>query len=170
MTRAKRWTPRLGVPDRHGQVQRQVRDVRERVRRVDRERREHRVHVLLERALQLHAVGAVEVVPVEEPDARLLEAGPDVLRERGRLALDQGADLLADDANRLERVEAVGRAGTQAGRELLLEPGDAHLEELVEVRGEDGQELGALEQRPGRVLGEREHAGVEVEPRQLAVR
>ncbi len=90
-TRAKRWTPLSGSRTTHRQVQRQVRDVGERVRRVDGERREHRVHELLERALQLGAVGRVEVVPVEESDARLLELGHDVLRERGRLALDEAS-------------------------------------------------------------------------------
>ena len=55
------------------------------------------------------------------------------------------------------------------GRELLHEAGHPDLEELVEVLAEDGEELGPLEQRQLGVLGEREHAGVELEPRELAV-
>ena len=57
----------------------------------------------------------------------------------------------------------------QAGVELLHEARDPHLEELVEVLAEDGEELGPLEQRQVRVLGQGEHAVVEVEPRELAV-
>ena len=50
-----------------------------------------------------------------------------------------------------------------------LRPGDAHHVELVEVRGEDRQELGALEQRQRRVGGQRQHPGVEVQPAQFPV-
>jgi hypothetical protein len=42
-------------------------------------------------------------------------------------------------------------------------------EELVQVRGVDGEELDALEQRRGVVLGQLEHAFVELEPRHLPV-
>ena len=48
-------------------------------------------------------------------------------------------------------------------------PGDPHHVELVEVRREDRQELGPLQQRQRRVGGQRQHAGVEVEPAQFAV-
>src|SRR3546814_15759486 len=44
-----------------------------------------------------------------------------------------------------------------------------HLEELVEVLAEDGEELGPLEQRHLGVLGQRQDPGVEVEPGELAV-
>ena len=42
---------------------------------------------------------------------------------------------------------------------------DAHHEELVEIRGEDGHELDPLEQRLRGVCGELEHPCVELEPR-----
>ena len=51
----------------------------------------------------------------------------------------------------------------------VLEAGDAHHEELVEVRRGDRRELEALEQRRRGVGGFFEHALVEREPRQLAV-
>jgi hypothetical protein len=47
---------------------------------------------------------------------------------------------------------------------------DAHHEELVEVGPEDRQELRAFEQGDVLVLGQLEHALVEVEPGELAVR
>ena len=69
----------------------------------------------------------------------------------------------------LDLVDAVGRGGADAGRELFLQARDAHLEELVEVGAEDREELRPFEQRERRVLGEREHARVELEPGELAV-
>ena len=57
----------------------------------------------------------------------------------------------------------------EPGRDAALEPRDAHHEELVEVRREDREEVGALQQREGVVFGEFEHALVEGEPAQLAV-
>ena len=77
--------------------------------------------------------------------------------------------LAADRAELLAEVEAVGRGGAQTGGELLQQPRDPHLEELVEVVAQDGEELRPLEQRQLGVLGQGEHAGHEVEPRQLAV-
>src|SRR3712207_8029033 len=50
-----------------------------------------------------------------------------------------------------------------------LQAGDADHVELVEVAGEDRQELHPLQQGEGVVLRQLEHAGVEVQPRQLAV-
>ena len=64
---------------------------------------------------------------------------------------------------------AVGRGGAEPGGHLVLQAGHPDLEELVEVLAEDGQELGPLEQRHRRVLGQGQDPGVEVEPRQLAV-
>ena len=52
---------------------------------------------------------------------------------------------------------------------LALQTGDAHHVELVEVVGEDGEELRSLEQRHLLAFGEGEHAGVEFEPRELTV-
>ena len=67
------------------------------------------------------------------------------------------------------RRAAVGRAHVQPAAAWPMQAGDAHHEELVEVRREDRAELHALEQRDVRVGGELEHARVEVEPRELAV-
>ena len=53
--------------------------------------------------------------------------------------------------------------------ELRLQPGDADLEELVEVRRADRQEPQPLEQRVRRVARLFEHALVEIEPAQLAI-
>ena len=57
LTRAKRRSPRCGVAHHHGQVEREVGDVRERVARVDAERRQHREHLRLEHRLGVGDVG-----------------------------------------------------------------------------------------------------------------
>ena len=82
---------------------------------------------------------------------------------------DQVVDPDPDRAELVDEVEAVGGGGAQTGVELFHEARDPHLEELVEVLAEDGEELGPLEQRDAVVLGQREDAGVEVEPRELPV-
>ena len=54
---------------------------------------------------------------------------------------------VADAFEDLGAAQAVRRGPGMARRDLLLESRHAHLEELVEVAGEDGQEADPLEQR-----------------------
>ncbi|MNR01581.1 hypothetical protein D3C85_1173890 [compost metagenome] len=76
---------------------------------------------------------------------------------------------LADARHRLVRQQAVG-AGLFAGEgDLLLQAGDADLEELVEVAGEDQQELQALEQGIGLIQRLLQHADVELQLGQFTV-
>src|SRR4029453_3809917 len=56
-----------------------------------------------------------------------------------------------------------------AGLELLLEAGDADLEEFVQVAREDRQEPNAFQDRVALVARLVQDAGVEVEPGELAV-
>ena len=69
----------------------------------------------------------------------------------------------------LGRRATVEGGGADPGHDLLLQPGDAHLEELVEVLAEDRQELGPLEERDRVVGRQREDPRVEVEPGELTV-
>ena len=62
-----------------------------------------------------------------------------------------------------------GVRSLEAGRDLLLEAGDPHLEELVEVAAEDAEELEPLEQRRPGVERLVQHAAVELEPGELAI-
>ena len=94
----------------------------------------------------------VELVPGGERDAGVLQRGRDLLGERGGLARHQLLDAGADRAELLDLVEAVGRRRAHADRELFFEPGDADLEELVDVAAEDREELGPFEQRDRRDL------------------
>ena len=81
----------------------------------------------------------------------------------------QAIDALADLAQLRLRRAAVRRDRADAGLDLVLQPRDAHLEELVEIAREDRDELDALEQRARRVLRLRENAACKFEPRELAV-
>jgi hypothetical protein len=84
--------------------------------------------------------------------------GTTSLEEDPLLAADQVGDPVADLASCSAGVRPSGLA-CPPGADLVLQAGHAHLEELVEVLAEDGQELGPLEQRdrsgrrPGRAPG-----------------
>ncbi len=77
---------------------------------------------------------------------------------------DELEDSLAGGGELLGRGVAVGRPGDGTRLDLLAQAGDADLEELVEVAGEDGRELDPLEERVPGVPGLVEHARVELEP------
>ncbi len=105
----------------------------------------------------------------DEADLVLLQRRQQHVVEDRVLALDLLVHQLADPRQHLLRLQAVG-AGQFAGEgDLLLQPGDADLEELVEVAGEDQQELQALEQRRGLVERLLQDTDIELQLRQLAV-
>src|SRR5699024_5824007 len=56
-----------------------------------------------------------------------------------------------------------------SGLVTTFQAGDADHVELIEVRREDREELGPLEQRQALLGREREHAGVEIQPAELTV-
>src|SRR3954451_23512604 len=111
----------------------------------------------------------VQRVPLRQPNADRGQLGHDALEERTPEAVEETGDALADAAQLLGGAQAVGSTDGDAGGHLVLQARYPDVEELVEVAGEDGAELGPLQQWRGWVLGQRQHAGVEVEPRQLAV-
>ena len=122
------------------------------------------------RIVEIGAVVVGQLGPLGETDAVRRRARARApwrtrrLRAR-RASLDPGADL----AEQVDEIEAVGDRRAEPGRELLHEPGDAHLEELVEVLAHDREELAALQQRDSRVFGEREDTRDEVEEGELSV-
>src|SRR5665811_1695364 len=81
----------------------------------------------------------------------------------------QPVDAGADRGQLFSRGAAV-RGPLATGRcDLFHQARDADLEELIEVRGEDRQELRALQKRVALVASLVEDAGIEVQPRELAV-
>ena len=137
----------LGVVDRHGEAERQVRDVGEGVAGVDGERGEHGEDVLVEDLEEGLARVVVEIAPGTEVDPLLGQGGEDLLEEDALLLGTEVDDVVPDQQQLLGRGAPVVRRLVDTRVELVLEAGDPHLEELVQVRLVDGEELGPLEQR-----------------------
>jgi hypothetical protein len=152
------------VAQPHGEAEREVRDVRERAPRADRERRQHREDLLREEAVDLGHVLRGALARLDDPDPVLREPRPQRARERVRVAPAELGGARRDPLDRLERRQPVGAARVDPGVDLVVQAGYPHHRELVEVGGVDREELDPLEQRDALVLGELEHALVEVEP------
>ena len=86
------------------------------------------------------------------------------MNEDPRLTFDQLPHARRYLPQCVARTQPVSRTCPQASVHLVLQPGDAHLEELVETLGEDREELHPLEQRYVRVLTQVEQPGTELEP------
>ena len=160
---------RLRIRDEHGERQGEPRDVGKRLAGAYGERSEHGVDVALEALLELLQILLLAVLDAADHDALGCECGTEVTLPDSRLVGGQLENTLTDLGERLQRRHAVGREHREPGLGLPEQAGDAHLEELVEVRGEDRAELHAFEQRSRLIGGELEHACVEVEQRELAV-
>ena len=157
------------IADDHAQVQRQRRDVGERVARIDRQRGEHREDAALELVGEPLPVVVVELGPAGEANAHLCQRPADGPQEQ---LVGPGGQPACPGQDRLELLRGghpVDAATGDTCGDTLLQPGDTHLEELVEVLAEDRQELDPLEQRRRRILGKREHPRVEVQPGELTV-
>ena len=95
----------------------------------------------------------------------------------GRSSFFQSRDCSAVSSSTRSRIRASACCGVRPSAERTAmpdsawpeEPGDSHLEELVEVRREDPAVVDPLEQGQRLVRRELEHARVELEVRELAV-
>ena len=153
------------IDDAQHQVEAEIRDVGERVALVDRQRRQDREDGSRVDLVEVVPVGVGQRVPVVDQDAGVAQERFDPVGEDTVLAGHQGRHAGSDGGQLLTGAETVGRAGPQAGRHLVLEPGHPHLEELVEALGEDGQELHPLEERLPLVVGQVEEPVGELGPR-----
>ena len=99
----------------------------------------------------------LEILDAADDDALGFERRAKLLLPESRLQCGQLEHALADARQRLLRREAVGGAHGEARFRLPEQPGDSHLEELVEVRREDPAVVDPLEQRaatrPSRARG-----------------
>ncbi len=89
--------------------------------------------------------------------------------EAAGLAVGQTEDPLPDGLQLVGGRHPVGGYGPHTRRLLLQKPRHPHLEELVQIRRVDGEELGSLQQGGCRILGDREDTLVEVEPGELTI-
>src|SRR4029077_11777498 len=137
---------------------------------VDRERGEHGEDVRLEVAVELLPVHPRQVPHPESELHTLVGKGRDDLLHQGLVVpATQLPHRRGDRPELVLRGHAVRRALHDPGRKLLLQAGDPHLEELVEIAAEDAEELEPLQQRGTLVERLVEDAAVELEPAQLAV-
>ena len=109
-----------------------------------------------------------ELVGVQHVDAGLgeqrLQHHPVLLLLGGELR-----DRVVDAVELLGGREPILAWRLDAGDDLAAQARHADHVELVEVRGGDGQEAQAFEQRMALVLGLLQHAAIELQPGQLAV-
>ena len=139
------------------------------MRRIDGQRREHREDLGGEVVGQPHLVLVLDRTPPDDADTGVLERGHHVVGEAAALPLDQFLGARGDERQLLGLGETVGAGQRQAHVPAPHQTGHPDHVELVQVRREDRQELGPLEQRLFTVLGQRQHPLVEVEPAQLPV-
>ena len=137
----------------HADVEALVANVRKRVTRVDRDGRENREELAMESLVQLRERCRRQALRLQDDEPSLPELWQKILRERGELALDE---LVHAERNRGELLgdrEAVRGELVYLAGELLLQPGDAHHEKLVQVGRHDRVEFQPFHERNGFVLG-----------------
>lgn len=111
----------------------------------------------------------LELAPADQVDALFGKRGGDVLVVAGGVPGHQLAGAGPDHLQDLARLEAGGGAGGDAGGDTALQSGHPDHEELVQVAGEDREEVRALQHGGVRVLGEFQDTFVEREPAALPV-
>ena len=158
-----------GPPQDQGHVERLVAQLRERMARVDGEGGEDREDLLREALPRRLGLPGREVLGSDQLVARPGERRPDLLEPGPVLLRHQRVGPAGDGSQHLGRQQAVGRRVGHATGDLLLQARHADHEELVEVGGDDAEELEPLQHRQGGVLGLLEDAGVELEPGELAI-
>ncbi len=153
--------------DREGE--REARDVRERLSGPHGERCQHREDLAMEAAFELVELLRSEILDAADRDALGLERWAELLLPESRLEGGELEHALPDPGERLLWREAVRGPDGETRLGLAEKAGDSHLEELVEVRGEDPAVVDAFQQRQPLVRRELEHACVELEVRELAI-
>ncbi len=160
---------RLRVAHDHGEVQRQPRDVGERMGRVDGQGGEHRVDLVPEQRREFGAVLVVEFGPANQCDALGGQSWADLVAPALGLPAHEVMGVHQHRVVDLAWEQTAGRSHSDSCGDAALEACHPHHEELVEVGGEDRQELGAFQQRQVLVLGKLQHPLVEREPTQFTI-
>ena len=104
-----------------------------------------------------------------EADAVFRESGLDFPAPACVLVAHEPSHALGDGIELLCGGEAVRACRHRLRLQQLFEAGHANLEKFIEIRGNDAEELQALEEGMLRILGFLEHATVELQPARLAV-
>ena len=139
------------------------------MRRIHRQRREHGEDEGAKLGGEEFVIALIQLGDRDHGDPLLIEGWRDLAHEQIGAPLEEASRPLVNRTQLLTGGHAVGRGLGEGRVDLLLQAGDADLEELVDVLAQDRQEAHPLEQRQGFVLRHGEHAFVKVELRQLSV-
>ena len=137
---------------------------------IDGQRRQHGKDFAAKDVAQVLLLLLGQILDAAQKDAFLFQGGQQFAAQAliglGNIWLTVWPDLLELFARR----HAVGPgADADARLHLLLQAADAHHEEFIEIRGENGQELDPFQQRHRRILGLLQDPAIELQPAQLAV-
>jgi hypothetical protein len=102
-------------------------------------------------------------------DAGFPERGQDLPLQALVRALQQSGDLLAYALELSCREHSIRTTIENTFRDLALETGDSHHEELVKVGAHDGQELDSFQQRDGLVLSLFKHSSLKIQETEFAI-
>src|SRR3954470_72864 len=139
------------------------------MRRVETDRRQHGQQLAEEVIADPLALRRGPFLAARKDDAFLREARQHDLVQELVLLADERVRLLAHAVEHLGGTPRVRAGVVQAELDAFLQPRDADLEELVEIRRHDGDEAQPLEERH-RIVGRlREHPALEGEDAELAV-
>ncbi len=162
-------TERIDALQLDDEVQALVHQQRERVGRIEPDGRDDRCDLVAEIAAHPGLELGRPMPAADEADLMFGKRRQQHVVEDRVLAVDLFMHQLGNARQRLMRLQTIG-AGLLAGEgDALLQPGHANLEELVEVAGEDQQELQPFQQRIGLVQRLLQHADIELQLGKLAV-
>ena len=150
-------------------IQALVEKLWKRMGRIDRQGREHRVNALRKevRKVLLLAFRHVGIGVKAEP--LVFELRLELLAPATVLIIHHSAHALADGGKRLAGRQTVRACFKRVHLLLLFKARDAHLEEFVQIRADDTEELQSFEKRIRFLNRLIEDALVEFQPAQLAV-
>lgn len=147
-----------------------VRQVRERVAGVDRERGHHRKHRPVKEFVEKLLLGRAELLfGAHHVHALSFQTRQQFFEKTCVLPRRQLPRHAGDCPQSFRRRHAVGTRLKIPLADAALQSGDAHHEEFIEVRAEDGEKLDPFEQWNLIVDGLFEHPTIEFHPRQFAI-
>ncbi|MNL08258.1 hypothetical protein D3C87_1289700 [compost metagenome] len=139
------------------------------MRGIQRDRRQHRTKLAREEVARPLALVVGPGVGQVKKHAFLLERGEDHVLQHVILRGHKPLCALRDELIGLEEGETIGRQARCVIAHLLLQPRHADFKKLVQIAGDDADELQPFQQRYVGVGGLRQHARIEFQNAKLAV-
>src|SRR3954470_723553 len=125
----------------HDQVERFVQELGKGVRGIDGERSQHRAHFCAIILFDVFELGGAQLVHLEEADSFSGEGRLELVAPTGALPFDELTDFAVDGLKGFSGCEAINAALDDIALDLLFDPGDADLEELIEIGAKYAEEL-----------------------------